>query len=254
MPFEMDSTISIHAPREGGDGAASVRPAEIYDFNPRPPRGGRLKGLKQKTNNLIISIHAPREGGDRPSVRSSQDRGHFNPRPPRGGRHRDRQMWVEQRVFQSTPPARGATVCSGTCSMTARFQSTPPARGATVAAPTAASRHRISIHAPREGGDAAVNISSGVLLRIFQSTPPARGATTAFGERRGRFGISIHAPREGGDETCQCEPWAIVISIHAPREGGDCWGTRPRRWNPCYFNPRPPRGGRLRRRRHRLSF
>ena len=44
MPFEMDSTISIHAPREGGDKSAL---------------GGHL---------LIryISIHAPREGGDMP--------------------------------------------------------------------------------------------------------------------------------------------------------------------------------------------
>lgn len=41
MPFEMDSTISIHAPCEGGDvgGIRSVR--LCGDFNPRPPRGGR---------------------------------------------------------------------------------------------------------------------------------------------------------------------------------------------------------------------
>ena len=42
MPFEMDSTISIHAPREGGDGKGTARWA-----------------------SEIISIHAPREGGDR---------------------------------------------------------------------------------------------------------------------------------------------------------------------------------------------
>ena len=34
------------------------------DFNPRPPRGGRLdKGIKI-IDNRTISIHAPREGGD----------------------------------------------------------------------------------------------------------------------------------------------------------------------------------------------
>ena len=47
MPFEMDSTISIHAPREGGDFWPAWVSGSICDFNPRPPRGGRLlKGGK----------------------------------------------------------------------------------------------------------------------------------------------------------------------------------------------------------------
>ena len=36
----------------------------------------------------------------------------------------------------------------------------------------------------------------------------------------------------------------MAISIHAPREGGDS-GTCPHWRDCCYFNPRPPRGGRL---------
>ena len=87
MPFEMDSTISIHAPREGGDRSHLLRLChDIPNFNPRPPRGGRplpppctADGLrfqstppargathlavKQRTGHEI-SIHAPREGGD----------------------------------------------------------------------------------------------------------------------------------------------------------------------------------------------
>ena len=57
-------SISIHAPREGGDGLGDAQ----------NNRGG-------------ISIHAPREGGDGPSVIA----GHAH------------------KIFQSTPPARGAT-------------------------------------------------------------------------------------------------------------------------------------------------
>ena len=34
--------ISIHAPREGGDAAALDKMERKKDFNPRPPRGGRL--------------------------------------------------------------------------------------------------------------------------------------------------------------------------------------------------------------------
>ena len=34
--------ISIHAPREGGDCNGKIRIIDFYNFNPRPPRGGRL--------------------------------------------------------------------------------------------------------------------------------------------------------------------------------------------------------------------
>ena len=56
--------------------------------------------------------------------------------------------------------------------------------------------------------------------------------------------ISIHAPREGGDAKWALMGNRYIISIHAPREGGDVRvldyiGVR------YYFNPRPPRGGRL---------
>ena len=80
--------ISIHAPREGGDGAAAgdhrchcisihahreggdffyliSRMHQSLDFNPRPPRGGRLIFDNEIESTDIISIHAPREGGDR---------------------------------------------------------------------------------------------------------------------------------------------------------------------------------------------
>ena len=43
MPFEMDSTISIHAPREGGDCWDRRISSAMKHFNPRPPRGGRLR-------------------------------------------------------------------------------------------------------------------------------------------------------------------------------------------------------------------
>ena len=56
-------------------------------------------------------------------------------------------------IFQSTPPARGATKVWDYLSQAAQFQSTPPARGATAGCQRYSGRHSISIHAPREGGD-----------------------------------------------------------------------------------------------------
>ena len=37
---------------------------DIEDFNPRPPRGGRLLPDQIRMEVSEISIHAPREGGD----------------------------------------------------------------------------------------------------------------------------------------------------------------------------------------------
>ena len=167
-------------------------------FNPRPPRGGRRHLLRQQRGILIISIHAPREGGDTAiydpdrfedisihAPREGGDRlqrrdgtvyGHFNPRPPRGGRP------------MPIPP----------CILGMRFQSTPPARGATVMDQLRLGKVDISIHAPREGGD--------------------HGKCAGCHHRE----ISIHAPREGGD--------LVVVFLFLIK---------------LYFNPRPPRGGRL---------
>ena len=169
--------ISIHAPREGGDTTAATDPVDLFDFNPRPPRGGRP------------GHSAGRTAGQ-----------NFNPRPPRGGRRQKRPWADEEQRFQSTPPARGATwyitasppdtprfqstppargATRGNRSAAVfleRFQSTPPARGATSSVATVTPTAAISIHAPREGGDINLTINT-IIRRRFQSTPPARGAT-----------------------------------------------------------------------------
>ena len=102
--------ISIHALREEGDdffgvdalfffafqSTPSARRATTSEtsalsllkyFNPRPPRGGRLK--------VYCCVSAPKK--------------HFNPRPPRGGRLVLKSPVVLSVLFQSTPSARRAT-------------------------------------------------------------------------------------------------------------------------------------------------
>ena len=101
------------------------------------------------------------------------------------------------------------------------FQSTPPARGATFGIEKEVTTEDISIHAPREGGDPSGTCRASTTFP-FQSTPPARGATGKqyLGQRD--IVISIHAPREGGDLASRFFGLAVdQISIHAPREGGD---------------------------------
>ncbi len=68
-------------------------------------------------------------------------------------------------VFQSTPPARGATTRCLEVVQLLLFQSTPPARGATGVRFFSIKMHLwISIHAPREGGDSK---DAQFYLRIF---------------------------------------------------------------------------------------
>ena len=81
--------------------------------------------------SLGISIHAPREGGDYAKPRTTSPTCDFNPRPPRGGRLSLTNSLSYVKIFQSTPPARGAT------------RRNRDIHG----------NMTISIHAPREGGD-----------------------------------------------------------------------------------------------------
>ena len=79
----------------------------------------------------------------------------------------------------------------------------------------------------------------------FQSTPSARRATAEFPvHNANREIISIHALREEGDMLAMTAFAKDAISIHALREEGDRLLPQPRP-RQDYFNPRPPRGGRL---------
>ena len=101
---------------------------------------------------------------------------HFNPRPPQGERPASARAFQLSIIFQSTPPARGATLQTRTINVP----------------------EGISIHAPRKGSD--FDLSTGICEDVlFQSTPPARGATCREGVLSLLGYISIHAPRKGSD-------------------------------------------------------
>ena len=124
-----------------------------------------------------------------------------------------------------------------------QFQSTPPARGATVCVIRAPPQTQISIHAPREGGDFQYFKRSCVKTDISIHAP-REGGDFYMAALLTSLGISIHAPREGGDVCDFANSLKVsAISIHAPREGGDSVSCRTCSM-PWDFNPRPPRGGR----------
>ncbi len=74
-------------PRVGGDTRSMSRPGPMPCFNPRPPRGGRPPHGDGRCARQRVSIHAPRVGVDAPTLTQAG--------------------LLE--VFQSTPPAWGAT-------------------------------------------------------------------------------------------------------------------------------------------------
>ena len=139
-------------PARGGDCAAWRRSPASSDFNPRPPRGGRLRVPAAVPGRRHISIHAPREGGDPSQYALAQRGGYFNLRPPRGGRRSSTTASQTWKTFQSTPPARGATGCPVWEQHEAE----------------------ISIHAPREGGDAGRHGCPSALSN-FNPRPPRGG-------------------------------------------------------------------------------
>ncbi len=98
----------------------------------RPARGATPKTW-YAYNDDGISIHAPREGRDGARQFKTRRYQHFNPRAPRGARLAEFCMKnLGLKIFQSTRPARGATMeASVLSSMFIKFQSTRPARGAT---------------------------------------------------------------------------------------------------------------------------
>ena len=147
-----------------------------------------------------ISIHAPREGGDTPCGISP----------------------VIDFIFQSTPPARGATqvILGYPAKYPKNFNPRPP-----------------------RGGRPALLLVFSSMWPTFQSTPPARGATTTDEPYSWDSQFQSTPPARGATAFNQFPYSNFHISIHAPREGGDFTSIQRKNFVRD-FNPRPPRGGR----------
>ena len=73
--------ISTHALREEGDQFAVPPQGSLFDFYPRPPRGGRLGKGNTAIQSVKISTHALREEGDRRNYNSPAETAGFLPTP-----------------------------------------------------------------------------------------------------------------------------------------------------------------------------
>ena len=217
-------SISIHALREEGDHTSNAKTPIVYNFYPRPPRGGRPFRDGRPDLLRCISIHALREEGDaaaptgclcaKISIHALREEGDpFNYE----GKLRD--FLISIHALRE----EGDFSLSGVTFVHFDFYPRPPRGGRPVQHRSGqAAAKEISIHALREEGDRGRRVQPCGRVDFYPRPP-----------RGGRLGKGCAA--------LLC----LFISIHALREEGDqvrlllesCL---------CYFYPRPPRGGRLR--------
>ena len=210
-------------PARGATVSPPCRCTSRYGFNPRPPRGGRLRRPAVGGVPAVVSTHAPRAGGDR-----------------RLSCHPSSIL-----QFQPTPPARGATCrLPGASAADRSFQPTPPARGATRPRP-ARRRPRASFNPrPPRGGRLRPRRSPRTSRPSFNPRPPRGGRPARLSRRPTTWGSFNPRPPRGGRPAERMDVGRpTVVSTHAPRAGGDLDGAQERLGRAC-FNPRPPRGGR----------
>ena len=146
--------ISIHAPREGGDDSSADSAAKAFLFQSTPPARGAT-GTKNRCRQDAKNFNPrPPRGGRLLSKFTVNQNYNFNPRPPRGGRHVCGPYFFGGMVISIHAPREGGDISSWKSDIDKqRFQSTPPARGATSSTGNPSNNSPISIHAPREGGD-----------------------------------------------------------------------------------------------------
>ena len=107
------------------------------------------------TKNKGISIHAPRVGSDAIIGSCDTEEKDFNPRSPCGERHVARLNTSYKKLFQSTLPVWGATLCRLVGFLRIRISIHAPRVGSDHAIRNLYRREPISIHAPRVGSDKA---------------------------------------------------------------------------------------------------
>ena len=165
------SSISIHAPREGSDCARLQGFPDRWDFNPRSPRGERhrhhdLFPLPGRFQSTLPARGATTIFGSLGSVKSD-----FNPRSPRGERPPEEVELVIPSHFNPRSPRGERHALGDGFPDVEQFQSTLPARGATVVVFQCVVVGRISIHAPREGSDRVAGVGLGLQADFNPRSP-----------------------------------------------------------------------------------
>ena len=169
--------ISIHAPRTGSDDERGGIAGEVAEFQSTLPARGATFVVGKPFSWCHISIHAPRTGSDRSAGLPAPVRDHFNPRSPHGERLLGHGVAASVLGDFNPRSPHGERPCSNQrilCNVI--FQSTLPARGATLlGGEPVRTHHYFNPRSPH--GERPRSGLKMVSTTTFQSTLPARGAT-----------------------------------------------------------------------------
>ena len=128
----------------------------------------------------------------------TEEQKYFNPRSPHGERRNPTGSGISERHFNPRSPHGERPALTAAVSSGEKFQSTLPARGATLRADGSKSGYtHFNPRSPH--GERQVILIVWACASLFQSTLPARGATQIKQPGSPAEGISIHAPRTGSD-------------------------------------------------------
>ena len=173
-------SISIHAPRVGGDFTVKDDVSKLSKFQSTPPVWGATEEWTSTSTPWSFQSTPPVWGATSAWTMGLPLRQNFNPRPPWGGRRlRPQACPCPTATISIHAPRVGGDDRGGHGRYApVPFQSTPPVWGATLVFVITSDLCNISIHAPRVGGD-CVQSRQIRLRKRFQSTPPVWGATPA---------------------------------------------------------------------------
>ncbi len=236
------STISIHAPRVGSDGAIHLRAEKFPNFNPRSPCGERpdihFQGFSstrfQSTlpvwgaTDLIllhdlgisISIHAPRVGSDMEYICTGAGSAISIHAPRVGSDRRRRGLWCWSAISIHAPRVGSDRHVTSRRNNRFGFQSTLPVWGATVhSAGNFFASVNFNPRSPCGERPAKAKVES--RRRTISIHAPRVGSDRWQDKNNAYLQISIHAPRVGSDKKAPDIRLPKIISIHAPRVGSD---------------------------------
>ena len=197
LSFADCGTISIHALREEGDHTSNAKTPIVYNFYPRPPRGGRPFRDGRPDLLRCISIHALREEGDaaaptgclcaKISIHALREEGDpFNYE----GKLRD--FLISIHALREEGDLRRY------CKKTKREQISIHAlreEGDFLVGRCSTDLHRISIHALREEGDRGRRVQPCGRVDFYPRPPRGGRHLTAFGPNKRKLFLSTPSAR-----------------------------------------------------------
>ena len=191
--------ISIHAPRTGSDPNTHPNNRFSTPFQSTLPARGATQPFFFVGVTSRFQSTLPARGATWLSPFESRSASNFNPRSPHGERPTYISVEREGRRISIHAPRTGSDrLIIGSPTDERRFQSTLPARGATSTRPRCTAHRAISIHAPRTGSDLSPG-TGGHHEAISIHAPRTGSDLTARNQRTATGAISIHAPRTGSD-------------------------------------------------------